>query len=99
MSRTDLWVGVALGLGAGYIARRLSSTLLPLARPVAKATVKAAMMGVERSREVAAFAIEEIEDIRAEVDAELSAERREQWSDHRDAPSSGNSPSTNQGDA
>ena len=84
-----MWLGIALGVGASYVARRAGPVLAPLARPVAKATMKTALLGVERGRELAALAAEELEDIRAEVDAELKEERSKYWSARSETMSAG----------
>jgi hypothetical protein len=67
----SLLTGIALGVGATLAARDVLPLLAPLARPALKQGVKAALLGYERGREMAALLVETLSDIAAEVQVEL----------------------------
>lgn len=69
--QNDIARGVAIGVGIAAAG----AFLLPAVRPVARAVVKTGILCFEKGREMAAEAGEALEDIVAEVKAELSAER------------------------
>jgi len=74
-------LGVAIGLGAAVIAAAIVPALPVIARagrPAARAAIKSGLALVERGREVMAEASEELEDLLAEVRAELQQERKAQ---------------------
>lgn len=70
----SLLTGIALGVGATLAARDVLPLLAPLARPALKQGVKAAILGYERGREMAALLVETISDIAAEVQVELQTQ-------------------------
>lgn len=70
----SLLTGMALGIGATLAARDVLPLLAPLARPALKQGVKAAILGYERSREMAALLVETLSDIAAEVQVELQTQ-------------------------
>jgi hypothetical protein len=65
-----LLIGVALGAGAATIGRELLGPMRELARPAAKAALKSGMAAVEHGRIAAARAVEQFEDLAAEIDEE-----------------------------
>jgi Protein of unknown function (DUF5132) len=65
-----LLIGAALGVGAATIGRDLLRPMRDLARPAAKAALRSGMAAVERGRIAAARAVEQFEDLAAEIDAE-----------------------------
>jgi hypothetical protein len=66
-----LFTGILIGIGAAWAARNVLPTLAPLARPLTKYSLKVAVLGYERSREVAAGLAETVSDVLAEVQHEL----------------------------
>lgn len=73
-NRRGLATGVALGVIGTMAARQLLPFFTPLLRPLTKQSMKAAIHGYERSREVAAYLAESMSDIFAEVQGELQAD-------------------------
>lgn len=72
-------LGIAIGLGAAVLATVIVPSLPAIVRagrPTARAAVKSGLVLLEKGREVMAEASEEIEDIMAEVKAELQQERK-----------------------
>lgn len=72
-------LGIAIGLGAAVLATAVVPALPAIvraSRPTARAAIKSGMVLLERGREVMAEASEELEDILAEVKAELQQERK-----------------------
>ena len=81
-------LGVAIGLGAAAFAAVIVPALPALVRaskPTARAAIKSGLVLLERSREVMAEANEELDDIMAEVKAELQKERQAQQSEISDS--------------
>lgn len=81
-------LGVAIGLGAAALATVIVPALPALVRaskPTARAAVKSGLILLERGREVMAEASEELDDMLAEVKAELQKERQVQQSQFTDA--------------
>jgi len=71
-------LGVAIGLGAAAVAAALVPALPTIARagrPAARGALKSGLILMERGREVLAEASEELEDLLAEVRAEMQHER------------------------
>jgi len=66
-----LLTGLALGLGAAALAPALGRWT----RPAAKAAIRAGLVAYERGRERLAELGETVEDLAAEVTAEMAAER------------------------
>lgn len=69
--KNDVTRGIAIGAGivaAGWL-------LAPALRPAARAALKSGLLLIERGREKMAEASEALEDLMAEVQAELSEER------------------------
>ncbi len=73
-NRRGLATGVALGVIGTMAARQLLPFFAPLLRPLAKQSMKVAIHGYERSREVAAHLAESMSDIFAEVQEELQVD-------------------------
>ena len=70
-------LGIAIGIGATVFATAVIPVLPALAkaaRPVARAAIKSGLLLAERGREFMAEASEELEDILAEVKADLLQE-------------------------
>jgi hypothetical protein len=65
-----LLIGVALGVGAASVGRELLGPMRELARPAAKAALWSGMAAIERGRVAAARAVEQFEDLAAEIDEE-----------------------------
>jgi Protein of unknown function (DUF5132) len=65
-----LLIGVALGVGAATVCRELLGPMRELARPAAKAALRSGMAAVARGRIAAARAVEQFEDLAAEIDEE-----------------------------
>jgi hypothetical protein len=63
-------IGLVLGAGAATFGRELFGPLRELARPAAKAALRSGMAAVERGRIAAARAVEQFEDLAAEIDDE-----------------------------
>jgi hypothetical protein len=68
--KSDITKGVAIGLGVAAA----SLVLFPALRPAARAAIKSGILLFEKGREWAAEAGEQIEDLVAEVRAELAGE-------------------------
>lgn len=67
----------AIGIGAVILAPLVVPMAGAVLKPLAKATIKGGMILFEKGRTVAAEAIETIEDLTAEAEAELAQERAE----------------------
>jgi hypothetical protein len=76
----DLGKGIALGIGAALILPAALPALAKAARPWLRSAVKSSVLLLEVGRETLAEASEALEDIVAEVHAEL-AERHEQMAE------------------
>lgn len=63
--------GLAFGIGAAIVAPVVVPVLAGVAKPLAKATIKSGMMLYEKGKEVYAETTEVLEDIVAEVKAEM----------------------------
>ncbi|WP_298819053.1 DUF5132 domain-containing protein [Chloroflexus sp.] len=72
----SFFTGLVIGVGGTLVARDLAPALAPHARALAKHSLKLAVLGFERGREMAALASETLSDLLAEVQAELQLERR-----------------------
>lgn len=72
-----LGTGVAIGLGALVLAPTVVPAVAAILKPLAKAAIKSGFIIYEKSREVLAETKEVIEDLAAEVRAELSQEYSE----------------------
>ena len=69
--KSDITKGVAIGLGVAAAGLML----FPVLRPTARAAVKSGILLFEKGREWVAEAGEQLEDLVAEVRAELAGER------------------------
>ncbi len=81
-------LGIAIGLGAAVLATAIVPALPAIvraSRPTARAAMKSGLILLEKGREVMAEASEELEDIMAEVKAELRQERKARSADMNDA--------------
>lgn len=75
----DTLKGIALGAGAVVAALLAKSALSsPGGRALLRATIKSSVLAFEKTREVLAEAAESLEDIVAEVQDELRAEKMRQ---------------------
>lgn len=66
---------ILLGIGALLLAPMIIPAAASVLKPLAKATVKSGLLFVQKGRELLADTAEALEDITAEVRAELIAER------------------------
>lgn len=67
--------GVALGLGAALVAVAAIPTVMAIGRPFARVAIKSGILFLEKGREAMAEASESLEDLVAEVKAELVSEQ------------------------
>jgi hypothetical protein len=72
--------GLAIGLGVLILAPVIAPAVAAVVRPVAKASTKSGMLLFEKARELIAEAKESLEDMAAEVHAELAQERQQEAS-------------------
>ncbi|MGD8911713.1 MAG: DUF5132 domain-containing protein [Candidatus Thiodiazotropha sp.] len=73
--KNDIAKGVALGAGLALAVPALVATLWPVMRPVARSAIKAGLIAYEKGREGIAELSEEFEDLIAETQEELRADR------------------------
>ena len=66
---------IALGVGAAVVAIAAIPAIVHAGRPLARVALKSGLLLLEKSREAIAEAGENIEDLVAEVRAEMSADR------------------------
>jgi hypothetical protein len=71
---TNLWRGLAIGLGATILGPIVLPAAARMAKPLAKSMIKAGILAYERGRETMAELGEVAEDIVAEARAELAEE-------------------------
>lgn len=69
-----LLMGIGIGLAAGILGRALYPAMKEAGRPLAKATLKSGLAAVEKARESFAQLGETVEDLMAEVKAEMHEE-------------------------
>jgi hypothetical protein len=67
----NAWVGLAVGVGAGIVAPLLAPMVAAVGKPLAKSAVKAGILLYEKGRETIAELGEVMEDLVAEVRADL----------------------------
>ncbi len=70
--------GLAIGLVVIVLAPAIAPAIAAVVRPVAKASIKSAIILYEKTLELITEAKESVEDLAAEVQAELAEERRQQ---------------------
>ena len=63
--------GVAIGLGAALVGVAAIPTVIMVGRPLARVAIKSGLLFLEKGREAMAEATESLEDLVAEVKAEL----------------------------
>jgi hypothetical protein len=73
--KNDVARGAALGVGAALVAVAAIPAIVAATRPLVRVAVKSSLLLLEKGREVVAEAGEHMEDLVAEVKAELAAER------------------------
>lgn len=73
----DAAKGAAIGAGVAAIALLVLPVLFRAAKPVVRCAVKSTLLASEKAREVFAEAGEALEDVVAEVHAELAEKRAE----------------------
>lgn len=71
----NVLIGIGVGLAAAGIVKALMPALSSLGRPVAKGLIKGGIVAYDTGREAVANAAEFVEDMVAEVRAEMEAER------------------------
>ena len=72
--------GLAIGLGVLILAPAIAPAVAAGVRPVAKASIKSAILLFEKTTELIAEAKESVEDLAAEVHAELAQGRQQEAS-------------------
>lgn len=72
----NILTGLAIGVGAAVIAPAVIPVLAGIAKPIAKALIKGGITLYDRTREAIAEGSEVLEDIVAEVKAEIEEERQ-----------------------
>jgi hypothetical protein len=73
----NLVTGLAIGIGAAVIAPQLIPALAGVIKPIAKAAIKGGLVLYEKGKEAVAEAGEMVEDIVAEVKAEMEEPHHE----------------------
>lgn len=73
--KSDLSKGVAIGLGVALAAVTVVPVLVTASRPLARVAIKSGLLLLEKGREAMAEAGESLEDLVAEVKAEIAEER------------------------
>lgn len=73
--KNDTAKGVALGLGVALAGVAAIPVLMSVGRPFARVAIKSGLLFLEKGREAIAEAGEGLEDLVAEVKAELAAEQ------------------------
>ena len=76
--------GLALGIGVAILIPVAMTTLAPRVKPAARTAVKSGLRTVEKGREALAGTIEMVEDLVAETQAEMRAEREHAAADYED---------------
>ena len=71
----DVTRGVTIGIGIAILIPVALKTLAPVLRPVVRSAVKGSVRAVEKGREILAETSEKVEDLVAETQAEMRAER------------------------
>jgi hypothetical protein len=74
LGSSKFWVGVVVGVTASSLMPRTAESLGRGLRPIFKALIKATIKGSERTRDLASFLREVVEDAAAEAQAELRAQ-------------------------
>ena len=72
--------GLAIGLGVLMLAPAIAPAVAAVVKPVAKASIKSAILLFEKATELIAEAKESVEDLAAEVHAELAQGRQQEAS-------------------
>jgi hypothetical protein len=72
--------GLAIGLGVLILAPVIAPAVGAVVRPMAKASIKSAMILFEKARELIAEATESLEDLAAEAQAEIAQQRQQESS-------------------
>lgn len=80
-TRKGLLLGIVVGVAGTWAYQSFAGTLQPLLRPALKQGMKAATLVTDRSREMAAEMAESLDDLWAEVRAEVEEERTGSFGD------------------
>jgi len=72
----NIITGLAIGIGAAVLSPAVISAVAGVAKPLVKAAIKGGIMVYEKGREVVAETGEVVEDIVAEVKAEMTEEQK-----------------------
>ena len=75
MRNEDLLKGAALGVGLALLVPVAMIALAPVIRPLARTALKSGLMVYEKGRETLEELGETFDDVRAEVEEELTEER------------------------
>lgn len=81
--------GVGLGIGIAIAVPIAIATLAPVLKPVVRGGLKTSIRAMERGREMLAEAIEEVEDLVAETEEEMRAEKAPQEVEAAEADDTG----------
>ena len=73
--KNDIARGAALGVGAAVIAVAAIPAIVYATRPLARVALKSGLLFIEKSREAIAEAGEHLDDLVAEVKAEMASDR------------------------
>jgi hypothetical protein len=73
--KNEMAKGVALGAGVALVVPAVIAAMWPVIKPVARSALKASLLAYEKGREGIAELSEEFEDLVAETQEELRAER------------------------
>ena len=73
--KNDLARGAALGISAAFVAFAAIPLIVTATRPLARVALKTGLLALEKGREAISEAGEHLEDLVAEVKAEMVADR------------------------
>jgi hypothetical protein len=90
--KSDLTKGVALGIAAAVVTPIVLPAAVAAARPLARAALRNGLLLYEKGRETVAEAGEMLDDLLAEVRAELSQQAAAGAADRDAAPAAGAEP-------
>jgi hypothetical protein len=74
--KNEMAKGVALGAGVALVVPAVIAAMWPVIKPLARSAIKASLLAYEKGREGIAELNEEFEDLVAETQEELRAERQ-----------------------
>lgn len=71
----DVTKGLALGIGVAMLIPVAYRVIAPVLKPVARSAVKSGILAIEKGREMLAETSEKVEDLVAETQADMRAQR------------------------